>query len=239
MLRSPAKSLLVLQFVLVVSALALSFGLASCSRDIHPSALTGPTRVGGGALSPKPPAGLPNLQSLSFFPSTIEGGAPCTGRITCDQITDGVLVTLTSSDPTVLSVPTETVVPGRSQTGDYPITTAPVSAPVTITVSASAFGGATTATGTVTVVPATGPPVPDVVNIKTMTWRAEHLKITATSTNPNAILSAWLTNSDSFMFNLTNDGHGHYSDDRGWNFNPEFITIKSNFLGSQDGTTLK
>src|SRR5262249_25066116 len=105
-----------------------------------------------------------------------------------------------------------------------------------ITLFASAFGGETTLTATVDVVPATGPPVPDVVTIKTMTWRLGHLKIGASSSNPNAILSAWLTNSDSFMFNLSNDGHGKYGAARPATTNPEFITIKSNSGGSADGT---
>jgi hypothetical protein len=240
MLRSPAKSVLALELVLVALGLAISFGLASCSRSAGPAAaLTAPGRSGGGTFAPKPPPGNPVLQSLAFFPATIEGGAPATGRITFDRVTDGALVSLTSSDPTVLVVPSETVVPGQEQSGDYAITTNAVSAPVTITVNASTFGGETTLSATVTVVPATGPPVPDVVTIKSMTWRLGHLKISASSDNPNAILSAWLTNSDSFMFNLHNDGRGRYSDERGFNTNPQFITIKSNFGGSADGTTIR
>jgi len=240
MLRSPAKSVLAFELVLIVVMLSTSFGLASCSRSAGPvTALTAPGRGGGGTFAPKPPPGNPVLQSLTFFPATIEGGAPATGRITFDRVTDGALVSLTSSDPTVLVVPSETVVPGQEQSGDYAITTNAVSAPVTITIDASTFGGETTMSATVTVVPATGPPVPDDVAVKSMTWRLGHLKIAATSSNPNAILSAWLTGSDSFMFNLHNDGRGHYSDERGWNSNPTFITIKSNFGGSADGTTLK
>jgi hypothetical protein len=239
MLRSPAKSMLTFELALVAIGLALSFGIASCSRTANPvAALTAPGRTGG-VFAPKPPPGNPVLQSLTFFPSSIEGGAPATGRITFDRVTDGALVSLVSSDPTVLVVPTETVVSGQQQSGDYAITTNPVAAPVTITLSASAFGGETTLSATVTVVPATGPPVPDVVTIKSMTWRAGHLKITASSSEPNAILSAWLTNSDSFMFNLDNDGHAHFSADRAWNTNPQFITIKSNFGGSAAGTTIR
>jgi hypothetical protein len=41
------------------------------------------------------------------------------------------------------------------------------------------------------------------------------------------------------MFNLTSDGRGKYTADRGWNVDPEAITIKSNFLGSADGSTAK
>ena len=240
MLRPPAKSLLPLEVILVILGLAISFGLASCSRSAGPAAaLTAPGRADGHPFAVKPPPGNPILQSLTFFPGTIEGGAPATGRITFDRVTDGALVSLTSSDPSVLSLPAEAVVPGQQQSGDYPITTSAVTAPVTITVSASAFQGETSMTATVTVVPATGPYVPDVVGLKSMTWRLGHLKIGASSSNPNAILSAWLSNSDSFMFNLTNDGRGKYSADRAWNVNPEFITIKSNLGGSTDGTTLR
>lgn len=234
--RSPLSAPALLSLILVIVALATSFGVASCGRS---GLATGPTRPGTGAYAPQPPSGNPVLQSLEFFPSSIEGGAPATGRITFDRVTDGAVVTLTSSDPNVLVVPTEAVVSGQQQSGDYAITTNTVAAPVTITLSASAFGGETSMVGTVTVVPPTGPFVPDVVTLKSMTWRRGHLKIAASSTNPNAILSAWLTNSDSFMFNLSNDGRGRYSAERAWNFDPEFITIKSNFLGSVDGSTAK
>ena len=226
----------VLLVTLVAFALACSFGLASCGRATQ---ATAPSRSGSTSFAPQPPAGNPVFQSLSFFPSSIEGGAPATGRITFDRVTDGALVLLTSSDPNVLVVPAEAVVPGQQQSGDYAITTNTVAAPVTITISASAFGGETSTVGTVTVVPPTGPFVPDVVTLKSLSWRRGHLKMTASSTNPNAILSAWLTNSDSFMFDLSNDGRGKYSADRASNFDPEAITIKSNFLGSADGTTAK
>jgi len=236
MLRFTSRGPSILLVTLAAFALASSFGLASCGRATQ---ATAPVRTGAGSFAPQPPPGNPVFQSLSFFPATIEGGAPATGRITFDRVTDGALVTLTSSDPNVLVVPSETVVPGQQQSGDYAITTNTVSAPVTITVSASAFGGETTTVGTVTVVPPTGPFVPDVVTLKSLSYRRGHLKMTALSTNPDAILSAWLTNSDSFMFNLTNLGNGRYSADRGWNVDPDAITIKSNFLGSDGGLTQK
>jgi len=236
MLRIPTTPARSLTPLLVAVGLAASFGLASCGRATH---VIAPIRSGAGSDAVQPPPGNPVLQSLTFFPSPIEGGAPATGRITFDRVTDGAVVTLVSSDPTVLQVPSENVVAGQQQSGDYAITTSPVTAPVTITLSASAFGGGTTLVGTVDVVPATGPVVPDVVTVKSMSYRRGHLKIAASSSNPNAILSAWLTNSNSFMFNLTNDGSGKYSADRGWNVDPMFITIKSNFLGSADGATQK
>jgi hypothetical protein len=41
------------------------------------------------------------------------------------------------------------------------------------------------------------------------------------------------------MFTLTNNGGGRYSDQRGWVFNPESITVRSNFGGSATASTVK
>jgi len=129
MLRFPTRSALVLHVLLVAIGLAASFGLASCGRELQ---ATAPSRAGAKSYAPQPPPGNPALQSLAFFPSTIEGGAPATGRMTFDRVTDGALVTLTSSDPSVLVVPSEAIVPGQQQSGDYAITTNTVAAPVSI-----------------------------------------------------------------------------------------------------------
>ena len=65
--------------------------------------------------------------------------------------------------------------------------------------------------------------------------RRSPLTIEATSTNPNAILSVF-GRSGNFMFTLTNNGGGRFSDQRGFVFSPEFITVRSNFGGSASAT---
>ncbi|MEU9884028.1 hypothetical protein AB0M95_04950 [Sphaerisporangium sp. NPDC051017] len=186
-------------------------------------------------LNVNPVPSGPVLSSVTFSPATVAGGGPATGTVRFATVTDGAVVTLTSSNPAVVGVPAETVVSGGQSSGAFPVTTASVSAGTTVTVTATAFG--VTRTGTLTVVPATTPPVPDVVQIKRATWKDRLLRIEATSTNPDAILSVYLTSSDSFMFRLTNLGGGRYADQRGWIGNPGRITVKSNFGGSATAST--
>jgi len=177
----------------------------------------------------------PVLQSITFAPNPVEGGSPATGTVTFATVTDGASVSLTSSNPAVVQVPASALVRGGEASGAFPVTTSNVSVTTTVTVTGTAFG--VTRTGTITVVPATGPPQTDVVRITRATWRRGLLRIDATSTNPNAILSVYLTASDSFMFELTNLGGGRYTATRGWVFNPLQITVKSNFGGTATAST--
>ena len=179
-----------------------------------------------------PPAG-PTLTSVSVTPSNLTGGSAATGTVRFSATTDGRVVQLSTSNPAVVQVPTETVVNGGASSGAFPVTTSPVSTTTTVTIIASWFG--VTKTTTITVRPG-APAPPDVVKIKSASWKKGLLKIEATSTNPNAILSVY-SRSGSFMFTLTNKGGGRYSDQRGWITNPQFIEVRSNFGGSASATT--
>lgn len=75
----------------------------------------------------------------------------------------------------------------------------------------------------------------DRVTITKAKWKARLLTIEATSTNPKAILSVF-SQSGGFMFELTNSGGGRYSDQRGFIFSPEVITVRSNLGGSATAT---
>ena len=97
-----------------------------------------------------------------------------------------------------------------------------------MTITARWFGVTRTTSITVR---AGAPAQADVVRITRATWDRGRLRIEATSTNPNAILSVH-SRSGSFMFTLTNRGGGRYSDERGWVTNPEQIQVRSNFGGS-------
>ena len=186
------------------------------------------------SVNSAPPAG-PSLSSVSFSPASVTGGSATTGTVKFSGATDGRVVQLSSSNPAVVQVPSETSVDGGQASGAFPVTTAPVSTTTTATVTANWFGIRRTAT--VTVVP--GPAAaPDKVTIKTARWSARLLKIEATDSNPNAILSVY-TSSGSFMFNLTNNGGGRFSDQRGWVTNPERVTVRSNLGGSDSAATSK
>jgi hypothetical protein len=177
------------------------------------------------------PAG-PSLSSVSATPSSLTGGSAATGTVTFSGATDGAEVQLASSNPAVLQVPASTIVNGRASSGAFAISTSAVTATTTVTITARWFG--VTRTTTVTVRPG-APAAADRVAIKKATWKKGLLTIEATSTNPNAILSVF-GRSGNFMFTLTNNGGGRFSDQRGFVFSPEFITVRSNFGGSASAT---
>jgi len=152
------------------------------------------------------------------------------------SVTDGAVVTLFNSNPAVVTVPTETVVSGGQSSGAFPVTTRSVTTTTVVTIMATAFG--VNRMATITVTPATAPPVNDTVAIQQALWQAGILKISATSNNPNAILSVYLTASNSFMFNLTNLGGGRFQMQRPWLDNPLSITVRSNFGGASTHSTV-
>jgi hypothetical protein len=179
------------------------------------------------SVNPARPAG-PSLSAVSVVPKTLTGASPATGTITFTGPTDGANVQLSSSNPALVQVPAERVVNQGKSTSAFPITTSAVSANTTVTITAKWFD--LTRTTTITLTP--GPPAaPDKVAIQTATWSKGLLTIKATSTNPNAILSVF-SSAGNFMFELTNNGGGRYSDQRGFITNPQQIQVRSNLGGA-------
>lgn len=175
----------------------------------------------------------PSLSSVSFVPSSIVGGQNATGTIRFTGVmTQGAVVQLSSSNPAVAQVPGETVVSGNQSSGTFNLATSAVTAPTAVTITATWFG--VTRTTSVTVSPGT-PPAPDVVTITKASWKSGLLRIEATGSNPDAILRVY-SSSGGFMFNLTNNGGGRYSDQRGFITNPVRISVRSNFGGSAAAT---
>ncbi len=183
------------------------------------------------SVNPATPAG-PSLSSVSVTPSNLTGGSSATGTVTFTGATNGATVQLSSSNPSLVQVPTEVVVNGGASSGAFGVTSSAVSATTTVTITATWFSVTRTATVTVT----SGAPAPaDRVAITNATWDAGLLTIEATSTDPNAILSVY-SSSGAFMFTLTNQGGGRYFDQRGWVTNPGVITVRSNLGGSATAT---
>jgi hypothetical protein len=136
------------------------------------------------------PAG-PALKAVSVTPASVVGASNATGTVSfTGAMNDGAVVTLSSSNPNIVRVPQQMVVNQGAASGTFPVTTSPVSAATTATLTATWFGK--TATTTVKVVPGT-PPAADKVTIKKAEWKPgpgpnATLTIEANSTNPNAIL---------------------------------------------------
>ncbi len=215
----------------------LSSGLFGALLVAQALSLLVPTIAGGKGGVPPPSPGLPVLSSVSFTPAIVPGGSPATGTVKFGSVTDGAVVTLFNSNPAVVTVPAETVVSGGQSSGAFPVTTTSVTTTTVVTIMATAFG--VNRMATITVTPATAPPVNDTVAIQQALWQAGILKISATSNNPNAILSVYLTASNSFMFNLTNLGGGRFQMQRPWLDNPLSITVRSNFGGAATHSTVK
>src|SRR4029079_9417355 len=180
------------------------------------------------SVNPARPAG-PSLTAVSVIPSTLTGGSAATGTGRFTAATpEGATVQLSTSTPALVQVPSERVVNKGAASNAFPVTTKPVTANTTVTITARWVD--LTRTTTITLPP--GPPAaPDRVAIQTATWKKGLLTIKATSTNPNAILSVF-SSAGNFMFELTNNGGGRFSDQRGFVTNPQQIQVRSNLGGS-------
>jgi len=181
----------------------------------------------------QPTPGGAQLSAVSVTPSSIVAGQQATGKITFTAPTaEGANVQVTSSRPQVAQVPSEVVVNKGAATSTFVVKTFKVSSPISVTITAKWF--TITKTTTITVSPGQAPAA-DVVRITRAEWKQGLLRIEATSTNFNAVLGVY-SRAGNFMFNLTNNGGGRYSDQRGFIDNPQFITVKSNFGGSASAT---
>jgi hypothetical protein len=92
-------------------------------------------------VTPQPPSG-PTLTSLTLNPTSVNGGSPSTGNVTLSgpAPTAGALVSLSSSDTTVATVPTSVTIPAGATGATFTVTTLAVTASTSITISASYAG---------------------------------------------------------------------------------------------------
>ncbi|MQA90485.1 MAG: hypothetical protein GEU90_09645 [Gemmatimonas sp.] len=185
----------------------------------------------------------PDLIAIDFFPASVGGGGPMTGRITMEAPSaDGARVVFEVSDPSV-QVPSEVVVRANESIQYFPVTTSAVGSNVTVTISESACcGGLGSAIGTLTVT--TDPPPPaDVVEIVRARFkpggRGGTLTVRATSTSETAILSVFRGSATSPSMVLDNLGNGRYEGSVSFSGSkPETVTVRSN-LGGSDTSGVK
>ncbi len=100
--------------------------------------------------------GTPSLSSLTLNPSTVVGGQSSTGTVTltAPAQSGGFTVQLSSSNPSVASVPSSVTVPQGQTSANFTVTTQPVSSQTQVTITASANG--VTRQATLTVNPPSG-----------------------------------------------------------------------------------
>ncbi len=104
--------------------------------------------VGGGG-----PA-QPELSTLSLNPTSVVGGNSSTGTVTLTSAapSGGFVVNLSSSNPSVASVPSSVTVPAGATSANFTVATSAVSSSTNVTITASA--GSVSRTATLTVNPA-------------------------------------------------------------------------------------
>jgi hypothetical protein len=97
------------------------------------------------------PASAPALATLTLNPASVRGGTPATGTVTLSAPapSGGAVVTLTSSMPTLASVPASVVVTAGTTSSTFNVTTAATKKNTLVTISASYAGVTKTATITV------------------------------------------------------------------------------------------
>ena len=187
-------------------------------------------RTANMSVNPAPPAGG-RLSAVSLNPTSVTGGSNSTGTVSFSaSMPQGAGVFLTSSNPAVATVPSETVVNANRSSGTFNVATKSVTTQQTATITATWIG--ITKSAVITVKPGAAPTA-DVVRVQKAEWKSGLLRIEATSTNPNAILGVY-SQAGNFMFNLTNNGGGRYSDQRGFIDRVTFVSVRSNFGGRQD-----
>jgi hypothetical protein len=181
----------------------------------------------------------PTIASVEIVPATLGGGGPATGFVTFSSPpTDGGQVSLTSSHPDVVQVPSSATWSWSEGVRAFPVTTSPVASNTQVTITATACCGAGgEATGTVTVT--TGPPPPpDNVGITRARFRDGILEVRATSTSTTALLTVFIqgsqTGSDIAIMGLRHIGDGRYEGERPWTQAPvpDEVEVRSNLGGS-------
>ncbi|RMH08524.1 MAG: peptidase S8 [Armatimonadetes bacterium] len=101
--------------------------------------------VGGGGPT------QPSLHTLSLNPTSVVGGDSATGTVTLTAAapSGGFVVNLSSSNPSVASVPSSVTVPAGATSANFTVSTATVSSSTSVTITASAGGVSRTTTLTV------------------------------------------------------------------------------------------
>ena len=98
-----------------------AFWAAALVMFAVPTALaaSGSGSGGGGDGNQPPPSTPPVFQSITFTPATVVGGGGATGKVQFSGPTDGAGVSLTSSNPAVVQVPSEAVVIRLASSGTF------------------------------------------------------------------------------------------------------------------------
>jgi photosystem II stability/assembly factor-like uncharacterized protein len=168
------------------------------------------------------------LASLTLSPASVTAGTPATGAVTLTSAASvgGAVVTLSSSNAAVASVPASVTVPEGVTSATFSASTKACSSG-SVTISAAYGGVSKSAALTVSV-------ASDSVAIQTADYcTGKHVvHVNATSTNSAATLSAFESSSRTFIGTLTRYDGSRYRGQFIWPVNPRNITVQSDRCGS-------
>ncbi len=175
----------------------------------------------------------PSLQIVSFTLSSpqIGAGSNATGTITINEVAPkgGIAIALTSSDTKTVKPPSTLTIAAGASSGSFTFTG---SGTATVTLTASYSGALalapTTATAQVSVVGQ------DTVKITGATWSTstQQLNVSATSTNPQAVLTVTLASNGQNLGTMTSQGTGTFTLQTAVATKPSSVNVKSNLGGS-------
>ncbi len=197
-----------------------------------------PFTIVGSAPLPQPTA---TLTTLSLQPSAVDGGQSVQAYLQLSAVapTGGAVVTLASSNAAA-TVPSTVTIPAGSQSNIALVTTKPVTATTTATVTATYGGVSLRSTLTINASATSAPP--PVTADKVSVTRAEYdaskkqLRIEASSTSASATLKAYTTSTGALLGPLANNGGGKYSATLSATTSPGSVTVKSSLGGSATRT---
>jgi hypothetical protein len=190
------------------------------------------------ALPPLPPGGqLGGLSAISVNPQFTLGG---TANVVAGTSTSGTVfltgggpgpggltIALGSSSPSLATVsPVSLTIPEGGTSAKFTVSTAPVSAPVQVSISAS--DGATTTATLLTIWP------PDGVSVTRAQYDTskKQLGVEATDTATGVTLNAYVTATGEAIGTLQDAGGGKFKGQLFWAVNPQKITVRSNQGGA-------
>jgi hypothetical protein len=204
-------------------------------RGINSAGVAGPWSVTRRftAQAPLPLPGSAALSALTLSLTSVVGGGSVQGTITLTSAapSGGAVVTLSSSNTAVASVPANATVAGGATSATFTIPTQTVTSSSSVVITA-AYGGVSKA-ATLTVM-AQPPPTADTVSIQVAEYSSgnRQLRVEATSSNASATLQVYVTATNTLIGTLRNEGGGRYRGDFSWSSNPQNITVRSSLGGS-------
>jgi DNA-binding beta-propeller fold protein YncE len=175
----------------------------------------------------------PSLQIVSFTVSSprIGAGSNATGTITINEVAPkgGIAIALASSDTKTVKPPTTLTIAAGASSGSFNFTG---SGTATVTLTASYSGTLAVApTSATTQVSVVGQ---DTVKVTSASWSTstQQLNVTATGTNPQAVLTVTLASNGQTLGTMTSQGNGTFTLQVQVATRPSSVNVKSNLGGS-------